>query len=202
MREAPQKPSYQGVIAADEEAVLRSIAAITAGVTGIVDKVQTLLVYWEKKYKSIWDQDKDAYMRCDSAKDSTGENPVEMYCRTCMLLAHRRYEKAQKPLAAFESDMTRYMDSAEEILAENAGEAVRFLYVDCGPLKQVHAIPRLPALLPCPKKGVLGTLLIMVILRVRRWLATVMPGRQSSRGFFTPRQGVSWPTCTIISSAA
>ncbi len=72
VREAPQKPSYQGVIAADEEAVLRPIAAITAGVTGIVDKVQTLLVYWEKKYKSIWDQDKDAYMRCDSAKNSTG----------------------------------------------------------------------------------------------------------------------------------
>ncbi|KAK9846646.1 hypothetical protein WJX81_008333 [Elliptochloris bilobata] len=109
-RDLPQPPSFQDVIAADEEAVLRPIAAITVGVTGIVDKVQTLLMYWEKKYKSVWDQDKDAYMR--------------------------RYEKAQKPLAAFESDITRYADLAEEIIAENTGEAVRFLFVDCGPLKQ------------------------------------------------------------------
>ncbi len=62
--EPPAPPSYQEAITGDEEAVLRPIAAVTAGVTGIVDKVQALLVYWEKKYKSIWDQDRDAYMRC------------------------------------------------------------------------------------------------------------------------------------------
>lgn len=41
-------------------------------------------------------------------------------------------------MAAFESDISRYSDLAEEIIAENAGEAIRFLYVDCGPLKQVR----------------------------------------------------------------
>lgn len=60
----PQLPNFQEAIAGDDEAVLKPIAAITAGVTSIVDKVQTLLTYWEKKYKSVWDQDKDAYMRC------------------------------------------------------------------------------------------------------------------------------------------
>lgn len=36
---------------------------ITSGIQNIVDKVQTLLLYWEKKYKHMWDQDKDAYIR-------------------------------------------------------------------------------------------------------------------------------------------
>ena len=49
----------------------------------------------------------------------------------------RRYEKAQKPLAAFEADMRRYAELAEEILLESAHEPIRFLNVDCGPLKQV-----------------------------------------------------------------
>lgn len=63
-RSLPQPPSFQDNIATDEEAVSRPIAAITAAVTGIVDKVQALLVYWEKKYQSVWDQDKEAYIRC------------------------------------------------------------------------------------------------------------------------------------------
>ncbi len=31
---------------------------------GIADKVAALLHYWEGKYKHLWEQDKDAYMRC------------------------------------------------------------------------------------------------------------------------------------------
>ncbi len=33
---------------------------------GIADKVAALLHYWEGKYKHLWEQDKDAYMRCAS----------------------------------------------------------------------------------------------------------------------------------------
>lgn len=55
--------SFYHIISADEDTTMRSIVQITNGVTGIVDKVQTLLVYWEKKYKHMWDQDKDAYIR-------------------------------------------------------------------------------------------------------------------------------------------
>ena len=57
-------------------------------------------------------------------------------------VGNRRYEKAQKPLAAFEADILRYADLMEEIAAENAGESVRFLAVDCGPLKQVPDVQR------------------------------------------------------------
>lgn len=137
-RSLPQPPSFQDNIATDEEAVSRPIAAITAAVTGIVDKVQTLLVYWEKKYQSVWDQDKEAYIRCAIYMCChIMPMPMKVALGPAHMLCNRRYEKAQKPLAAFEADIMRYADLTEEIAAENAGELVRFLAVDCGPLKQV-----------------------------------------------------------------
>ena len=51
------------MVSGDEDTTLRSIVQITNGVQSIVDKVQTLLLYWEKKYKQLWDQDKEAYIR-------------------------------------------------------------------------------------------------------------------------------------------
>ena len=59
-------PTFFDIISGDEDTTLRSIVQITNGVTGIVDKVQILLVYWEKKYKHMWDQDKDAYIRYEN----------------------------------------------------------------------------------------------------------------------------------------
>lgn len=53
-------------------------------------------------------------------------------------LLRRRYEKAQKPLSAFDADISKYADLSEEVLAENAAESIKFLFVDCGPLKQVY----------------------------------------------------------------
>ena len=55
--------SFFDLISGDESATLRIIMQITSGIQNIVDKVQTLLLYWEKKYKHMWDQDKDAYIR-------------------------------------------------------------------------------------------------------------------------------------------
>ena len=49
----------------------------------------------------------------------------------------RRYEKAQKPLTAFDADISKYGDLSDEVLAENAAESIKFLFVDCGSLKQV-----------------------------------------------------------------
>jgi dynein heavy chain, axonemal len=76
-------PSLYEVISSDEDATLKTIVQITTGITSIVDKVQSFLNYWEKKYKHMWDQDKEAYIR--------------------------RYEKAQKPLASFETDIQKYI---------------------------------------------------------------------------------------------
>lgn len=75
---APLKTMYE-VISCDEDATLKTIMQITHGITGIVDKVQAFLTFWEKKYKQLWDQDKDAYMR--------------------------RYEKANKPLSSYEGGL-------------------------------------------------------------------------------------------------
>jgi hypothetical protein len=55
--------SYHQVISTDEDTVLRPIVNITNSISGIVDKVQALLMYWEKKYKHVWEQDKEAYIR-------------------------------------------------------------------------------------------------------------------------------------------
>ena len=66
MQPKQQVEGQQGffeIISSDESATLRVIMQITSGIQNIVDKVQTLLIYWEKKYKHMWDQDKDAYIR-------------------------------------------------------------------------------------------------------------------------------------------
>lgn len=57
-------------------------------------------------------------------------------------LCCRRYEKAQKPLSAFDADISKYADLSEEVLAENAAESIKFLFVDCGPLKQVMLVSK------------------------------------------------------------
>ncbi|MCO5578650.1 hypothetical protein L7F22_032494 [Adiantum nelumboides] len=53
-------PSFYEAIVMDQEEVLMMI---TAGVLSVTDRVQQYLLYWEKKYKNVWDQDKDAYIR-------------------------------------------------------------------------------------------------------------------------------------------
>ena len=60
-------------------------------------------------------------------------------CNMLHPLTCRRYEKAQKPLTAFDADISKYADLSEEVLAENAAESIKFLFVDCGPLKQVSS---------------------------------------------------------------
>ncbi len=79
----PQQPcSYHDVISSDEEGALRSVQAITSGVSNVAEPVQAAIEHFEKRYKRLWDQDKDAYMR--------------------------RYEKAQKSLSSYEADVTEY----------------------------------------------------------------------------------------------
>jgi dynein heavy chain, axonemal len=71
----------------------------------------SFLNYWEKKYKHVWEVDKEAYIR--------------------------RYEKAQKALASFEADIARYLALKAEVGTEEAATPMRFLRIDCAPLKQV-----------------------------------------------------------------
>ncbi|WIA33430.1 hypothetical protein OEZ86_006562 [Tetradesmus obliquus] len=106
----PPLPTYYDVISSDEDATLRTIVQITTGITSIADPVQASLEHFEKRYKKLWDQDKDAYIR--------------------------RYEKAQKPLSSYEADVSEYMNKEDEIQHEETTANIKFLFVDCGPLKQ------------------------------------------------------------------
>lgn len=47
----------------------------------------------------------------------------------------RRYEKANKPLSAFQTDIKKYQDLADDILAEDSSTNITFLVLDTGPLK-------------------------------------------------------------------
>eukprot|EP00976_Prorocentrum_cordatum_P070931 1180123-Prorocentrum_minimum.AAC.1 len=94
-------PTFYESISNDEDATLKTIVSITTGVSSIVEKVQSFLSYWEKKYKHIWDQDKDAYIR--------------------------RYDKAKKPLSAFDGDITKYKELQDEVVAEETTNHMRFL---------------------------------------------------------------------------
>jgi hypothetical protein len=59
----PQLPTFYQEVCGNAKHSQKAASHITDGVTGIVDKVQLLLVYWEKKYKAIWETDKDAFIR-------------------------------------------------------------------------------------------------------------------------------------------
>lgn len=65
-QESPKEeilPSFYEAVCAKQQHTQKAAKFITDGVTGIVDKVQTLLVYWEKKFKPLWETDKDAFIR-------------------------------------------------------------------------------------------------------------------------------------------
>ena len=63
MEAPPALAPFSDAIAADEEAVLRSMGVIRHSASAIADAVSSLLRQWEAKYKHLWGQDKDAYMR-------------------------------------------------------------------------------------------------------------------------------------------
>ena len=90
-------PTFFDIISGDEDTTMRSIVQITNGVTGIVDKVQTLLVYWEKKYKHMWDQDKDAYIRYGYMHGLAGLTRGCMSgCNKHCVPFNKRFSKASK----------------------------------------------------------------------------------------------------------
>lgn len=83
----------------------------------------------------------DAAGICDGSRTPFKPVVLQTYKTDSSSYLHcRRYEKAQKPLSAFDADISKYADLSEEVLAENAAESIKFLFVDCGPLKQVSNI--------------------------------------------------------------
>jgi hypothetical protein len=46
------------------------------------------------------------------------------------------YEKAQKPLSSYEADINEFANKQDEVAHEETTANVKFLFIDCGPLKQ------------------------------------------------------------------
>lgn len=61
------------------------IVGITSGMSGVLEKVQAYLAYWEKKYKHIWEQDKEAYIRRWGSGRGTGSvnTPSDLVASVC-----------------------------------------------------------------------------------------------------------------------
>ncbi|KAL4458111.1 hypothetical protein ABPG75_012976 [Micractinium tetrahymenae] len=111
LREVEAPPSFVEVVGGSEEAVTKQMQAVTAGISGIVEKVQQLLSFHEKKYMTaLWQTECTAYMR--------------------------RYERANKPVSSFVADIQKYLDLKEEVLSEDSASNVRWLRLDASLLKQ------------------------------------------------------------------
>lgn len=59
-------------------------------------------------------------------------------CRSTPFLVppYSRYEKAQKPLSTYEADINEFINKQDEVAHEESTANVKFLFIDCGPLKQ------------------------------------------------------------------
>lgn len=61
--EVEEEQSFYQAVCGNQQHTQRAAKHISVGVSGIVDKVQILLVSWEKKFKALWTTDKDAFIR-------------------------------------------------------------------------------------------------------------------------------------------
>jgi hypothetical protein len=102
----PAPHSYYDAISNDKDGILKSVQAIKNSVSSIAEPVHAALEHFEKRYKKLWDQDKDAYIR--------------------------RYEKAQKPLSSYEADVTEYQHKA--VCAGHCIYALTHFLSLCAPL--------------------------------------------------------------------
>ena len=57
------KPSFCESVRGDREGTQRTEAMLSQSMPSVVDRAQTLLLYWEKNYKQLWDQDREAFIR-------------------------------------------------------------------------------------------------------------------------------------------
>lgn len=108
--EMQKLPSFYNIINNDEDTTLKIIVAIMGGINNSRESLGNFLSHFEKSYKQLWEQDKDAYMK--------------------------RYERQNKSLAAFEADIISRKETEERIQNEDSIVNMAFLKVDCTPLKQ------------------------------------------------------------------
>lgn len=86
-------------------------AAIAGALQAAETRVAALVSHLDKRYRSVWAVERDAYMR--------------------------RYQRANKSAAAVEADIARYAALAEQVAVEEPLVVVGPLQVDVTPFKQV-----------------------------------------------------------------
>ena len=55
--------TYSADLRMDKDGLLGTISLLDAITPSTLDKVQAILLHWERKYHCLWDQDKDAFIR-------------------------------------------------------------------------------------------------------------------------------------------
>ncbi|XP_035806180.2 dynein axonemal heavy chain 2 [Amphiprion ocellaris] len=95
------------VIEQDEE-IKKIQAAVAAEMTTNASNLQTYLKTWDK-YRNIWETNKDSFIR--------------------------RYQSLNPPVSSFDADIHGYAENANSIQQEETVFNIRFVRLDCSPLK-------------------------------------------------------------------
>ena len=101
------KPSFYDVISSNED-ILKVLVTVMNGLSVVHEDLQKHLSYWDK-YKSLWELDKDQFIR--------------------------RYAKQNRPLEQYDTDIQRYKDLQDDIQNEQLNSSVSFIMLDCAMLK-------------------------------------------------------------------
>jgi hypothetical protein len=76
--------SFYKAVCEDREGIAKTGQQLSHALPSLADKVQALLLHWEKKYKALWDQDRDAFFRCPFHSEKT--------CRVLLLEYYYYYK--------------------------------------------------------------------------------------------------------------
>uniref|UniRef100_A0A3Q3RVK4 Dynein axonemal heavy chain 2 n=1 Tax=Mastacembelus armatus TaxID=205130 RepID=A0A3Q3RVK4_9TELE len=93
----------------EQDKEIRKIQAeIDTGMTANASHLQAYLKTWDK-YRGIWETNKESFIQ--------------------------RYERLNPPVSTFDADIHRYTEKASSIQQEETVSNIRFLMLDCSPLK-------------------------------------------------------------------
>lgn len=101
------KNFYQTIV--NDEEILKVVVTIMNGMSSNATELQKYLGYWENKYKLLWNQDKQAFIR--------------------------RYAKANRPVSQFRNDIDRYREQQSVIQNEDLTNTINFIQIDTSLLK-------------------------------------------------------------------
>jgi dynein heavy chain len=113
--EDDKQKSYYEMISDDTD-ILRIVVQIMNGMSSTATELQKYLSYWDK-YKSLWEMDKEAYIR--------------------------KYAKSNRTPAQFDVDITRYKLQQAEITGETSTHVINFVRIDCNAVRKLIFMSKL-----------------------------------------------------------